>query len=108
MPTLLPPRKRILVALYEFRREHEYGPTVRELCGMVGLSSTYSVHYHLGILRKWGWVEWDEGKTRTLRFTEKGRFRVPQTPETGLGAIVGQWPGEESDEEAEAELEGLR
>ena len=32
---------------------------------------------------------------------------VPQTPETGLGGIFGQWPGTETDEEIEAYLEEL-
>ena len=32
---------------------------------------------------------------------------VPQNPETGLGAIFGQWPGTETDEEIEAYLEEL-
>lgn len=31
-------------------------------------------------------------------------YRVPQTPTTGLGAILGKWPGEETDEEIHAAL----
>jgi hypothetical protein len=30
--------------------------------------------------------------------------RVPQTPTTGLGAIMGKWPGDETDEEIHAAL----
>lgn len=26
-------------------------------------------------------------------------FRQPQTPDTGIGAIIGKWPGDETDEE---------
>ena len=26
-------------------------------------------------------------------------LRVPQTPDTGLGAVIGKWPGTETDEE---------
>jgi hypothetical protein len=32
-------------------------------------------------------------------------YRMSQTPKTGLGAIMGRWPGEESDEELAAALE---
>ena len=31
----------------------------------------------------------------------------PQTPETGLGAIIGKWPGDETDEEIAEALQGL-
>lgn len=34
-------------------------------------------------------------------------LHVPQTPETGLGAIFGKWPGNETDEEIQAYLEEL-
>ena len=34
-------------------------------------------------------------------------FRVPQTSETGIGAIIGKWPGNETDEEINAALERL-
>lgn len=35
------------------------------------------------------------------------RLRVEQTPETGLGAIMGKWPGDETDEQIREGLEGL-
>ena len=34
-------------------------------------------------------------------------LRVPQTPETGIGAIIGKWPGNETDEEINEALERL-
>jgi len=34
-------------------------------------------------------------------------YRVPQTPETGLGALIGRWPGDESDEELMAAMDSL-
>ena len=34
-------------------------------------------------------------------------LRQPQTPETGIGAIIGKWPGDETDEEVAAALEQL-
>ena len=34
-------------------------------------------------------------------------FRRPQGPDSGLNAILGQWPGDETDDEIAAELEHL-
>jgi len=36
------------------------------------------------------------------------QVRVPQTPETGLGGIIGKWPGDETDEEINRELDRPR
>ena len=35
---------------------------------------------------------------------ERAAFCVPQTPTTGLGAILGEWPGDETDDEIHAAL----
>ena len=35
------------------------------------------------------------------------RVRVPQDPKTGLAAIIGQWPGDETDEEVQQALDEL-
>jgi hypothetical protein len=34
-------------------------------------------------------------------------IHVPQTPETGLGAMIGKWPGDETDEEIREALDAL-
>ena len=34
-------------------------------------------------------------------------FRVPQGPQSGLNAIIGKWPGDESDDEIAKALERL-
>lgn len=34
-------------------------------------------------------------------------LRQPQTPTTGIGAIIGKWPGNETDEEINEALERL-
>jgi len=31
-------------------------------------------------------------------------LHVPQTPDTGLGAVIGKWPGAETDEEVSEQL----
>ena len=56
-----------VVAITEFNAVNGYPPSRRELAGMLGLSSTSSVQHRLAILRRKGWVDYDDGKMRTLR-----------------------------------------
>jgi repressor LexA len=46
-----------------------YPPTVRELMEGAGLNSPASVQHHLKRLAADGVVEWEAGKTRTIRLT---------------------------------------
>ena len=43
--------------------------------------------------------EWLIEKSGRVGETLADRVRVPQTPDTGIGAIIGKWPGDETDEE---------
>ena len=48
-----------------------------------------------------------DGNGRTNKPTVQSDFRQPQGPDSGLNAILGQWPGDETDDEIAAELENL-
>lgn len=50
------------------------------------------------------WSRIPRARTRKLDVRE---FARPQTPTTGVGAIIGKWPGEETDEEITSILEEL-
>ena len=52
-------RERILAAVTNYINEHQYPPTVREICRIVGLKSTASVHRHIEILKEQGLLESD-------------------------------------------------
>lgn len=62
-------RELILEAITKYINEHQYPPTVRELCKIVGLKSTATVHRHIEILKERGLLETDgeEHHMRTLR-----------------------------------------
>jgi hypothetical protein len=47
------------------------------------------------------WSRMPQASTRTLDLRE---LRKPQGPRSGMAAIIGQWPGDETDEEIEAFL----
>lgn len=55
---------RTIVAL---TRQRGYPPTIREIADKMHISSPNGVACHLRALRRKGYVEWVEGKTRTLR-----------------------------------------
>jgi repressor LexA len=61
------PRVAILACLSDSLARRGYGPTVREIATAVGLGHP-TVYRHLAWLRKAGYVTWEDGKARTLRF----------------------------------------
>lgn len=66
----------VLVALLafvdSFCREHGFGPTARELCLGLGVSSTSVAWWRARAVARLGWLDWEPGKARTLRLTEAG------------------------------------
>jgi len=62
-------RQHILDFIDEHIDEHGYPPTVREIGGRVGLSSSSSVHFHLKALEDAGYLERDATLTRAIRKT---------------------------------------
>lgn len=52
--------------------------------------------------------EKDDGIAKAIvRKLDRTALRQPQGPDSGLNAIIGRWPGDESDEEILALLEEL-
>lgn len=62
----------LLEAIRCYQAERGYSPTVRELCEILGVASTSTVHWHLANLQERGLVTWEPGLTRTLRLTGGG------------------------------------
>jgi repressor LexA len=62
------PRVAVLACLSESLALRGYPPTIPEIAAAVGLRSDSSVHHHLVRLRAEGYVTWEDGKARTLRF----------------------------------------
>ena len=61
------PRQRQILEFIDFyAREHGYPPSVREIAKGVGLSSTATVHTHLGVLQDKGFLRRDSTKPRAL------------------------------------------
>ncbi|MEO1772514.1 LexA family protein [Candidatus Enterococcus ferrettii] len=63
---------RILLCIFNYRQEHDYSPAVREICGIVGLSSSSTVHKYINRLREQKLIKYIDGKPRTTTLTAKG------------------------------------
>jgi repressor LexA len=65
-------RKRMIMkAIQEHVAQYGYPPTIRELCGIVGLKSCSTMHQHLESLRKAGMITWEPSRPRTLAVVER-------------------------------------
>lgn len=59
----------VLDCIEECIREKGYGPTVREICHSLGLSSPSTVHVHLKALEEKGLIKRDPLKSRSITLT---------------------------------------
>lgn len=71
-------RTQILVAIIQYRREHGYAPTFRDIAERVDVGVT-SVFAHLKVLRRQGLVDWSSHHKggRTLHALVDVATRVP-------------------------------
>ena len=59
-------RRSIYDYIAAYIAEKGYGPSVREICDAVSLSSTATVHYHLRALAEAGLIRMENGKKRAI------------------------------------------
>lgn len=59
----------VLDCIEEYIRDKGYGPTVREICTTLGLSSPSTVHVHLKALEEKGLIKRDPLKSRSIALT---------------------------------------
>ncbi len=80
--------RRLEILRYVARRRSggETPPSVKEIAGAVGLSSTQTVHHHLGKLKGEGYIERDGSWAKMLRLTERGWQAVGEMPLMGRAA----------------------
>lgn len=66
--------KKVYEAITDYTKEHQYPPTVRDLCKLTGFSSTATIHNRLKSLVEKGYIEFD-GCARGIR-VKKEREKV--------------------------------
>lgn len=70
----------ILTYLYEYTEQHNYPPSVREICEAVGLRSPSSVHAQLNTLEDKGFLRRDPTKPRALELAPVDEYTVASMP----------------------------
>lgn len=69
---LLTEKKYKLVSIIDdFIEKFGYSPSVRELCKLYDCCSTATMYWHLKELRKLGFIDFQDGKSRTIRIIDK-------------------------------------
>ena len=77
----------VLAFIREFRTNHQYGPTVREIAAAIGWASPSTAHAVLDTLEFEGLISQVHGIPRTIALTEKG----VETLEAKHGAASGSF-----------------
>lgn len=63
---------KVLKAISEFIKDKGISPTNRELCKLLNIKSTGTVHEHLSLLLNKGCINKIESSPRSITITEKG------------------------------------
>lgn len=98
-------QRQILAYIRECTAQQGYPPSVREIAAAVGLRSPSSVHAHLKHLRELGYLEQEDGKTRTVKLA--GHTNATEVPL--LGRVAAGMPilaVEEAERTLHVDLDG--
>lgn len=63
---------KVLLCIFNYIQGFGYPPNVREICEIVGLSSSSTVHKYMNRLRDQKLINYIDGKSRTTTITAKG------------------------------------
>lgn len=63
-------QKDLCVFIRQYTEKNSFPPTIREIGQALGWKSTSSVKHHLDQLRQAGYLQWTEGKSRSILLTE--------------------------------------
>lgn len=78
--------------LVEYIQNNQYPPSIRQMMKAMGLKSPAPVQSRLEHLRAKGYIEWTEGKARTIRMTQEARRGVPILGAIAAGSLVDAFP----------------
>ena len=83
MDILTQPQQELYKWLAEYIRQYQHSPSIRQMMQAMKLKSPAPIQSRLEHLRTKGYIEWSEGKARTIRIVQTQRQGVPV-----LGAIT--------------------
>ncbi|PMB46992.1 repressor LexA [Fischerella thermalis CCMEE 5330] len=74
--------------LAEFIREHQHSPSIRQMMEAMNLKSPAPIQSRLEHLRAKGYIEWSEGKARTIRILHPLKQGVPILGTIAAGGLI--------------------
>ena len=74
--------------LVEYIQEHQHSPSIRQMMRAMGLKSPAPIQSRLEHLRTKGYIDWTEGKARTIRIVESVHRGVPIRGEIAAGGLI--------------------
>jgi repressor LexA len=95
METLTDAQQKLLDWLRDYIRENQHSPSIRQMMKAMGLKSPAPVQSRLEHLRNKGYIEWIEGKARTIRLLHPQPLGVPIRGAIAATSLVETFPDTE-------------
>lgn len=74
--------------LAEYIREHQHSPSIRQMMQAMNLKSPAPIQSRLEHLRAKGYIEWSEGKARTIRILRSLKQGIPLLGTIAAGGLI--------------------
>ncbi len=74
--------------LVQYIQQNHHSPSIRQMMKAMGLKSPAPVQSRLEHLKTKGYIEWTEGRARTIRLTQAGSPGVPIRGAIAAGGLV--------------------
>jgi repressor LexA len=88
MEPLTPAQKELYDWLVEYIHQHQYSPSIRQMMQAMTLKSPAPVQSRLEHLRKKGYIDWTEGRARTIRILVPQNLGLPMMGAIAAGGLV--------------------
>jgi repressor LexA len=88
MERLTEAQKELYEWLAEYIRLHQHSPSIRQMMHGMNLKSPAPIQSRLEHLRTKGYIEWHEGKARTIRVLRPGAQGVPILGTIAAGGLI--------------------
>lgn len=88
METLTHVQQQLYDWLVDYIRENQHSPSIRQMMRAMGLKSPAPIQSRLEHLRSKGYIEWTEGKARTIRILNSINQGVPIRGEIAAGGLI--------------------
>lgn len=88
MEPLTKPQQELYNWLAEYILMHQHSPSIRQMMQAMKLKSPAPIQSRLEHLRGKGYIEWSEGKARTIRIVHSQRRGVPVLGAIAAGGLI--------------------